>query len=552
MRPHGRQEYQSVTIRPLPKELSGAFVGHWIDPYNYLPSSRPALPMKLAPVSSMRSLFALLAVIVAVGAATPVALAQGSVLERLMGDEQGGAPSGGLLDLGGPDQPKFLHPDEAFYMDAKAVPGEGVRVEWLIQPEHYLYRGRSSVTATGADAELFGEAVFAPGKEKQDEYFGLVEVWYEKGSAMLPLGAGLAEPRTVELNVTYQGCADAGLCYPPITRVVQVDLPAGPLKTAGDVLGAAAPAGGDSGSGSGVAATTAQDAAGGSNTVTFVSEQDALASRLASGSLWLTLATFFGLGLLLTFTPCVLPMLPIISSIVVGQGEQATRRRAFTLSLAYVMAMALTYTVVGVIVGLTGAGVQAALQAPGVLVATAVLFVILSLSMFGVYELSAPGVHHRSAEQGGRSPEGRLARRCGGHGHHLRADRQPLRGGAASRCTHLHRPDRRCRARRCRAVLPRARHGPAGAAGRHFGRPADAEGRRVDGSRQGRVRHRAAGDGAAGAGPPHSRLGDGRRGRGAVHHRRRVPRCTRYARSGDRCWPARRQGRRASSRCCTA
>jgi thiol:disulfide interchange protein DsbD len=159
------------------------------------------------------------------------------------------------------------------------------------------------------------------------------------------------------LSLEYRGCSDLGLCYPPQTK--QIDFTAPPAKTA-----------------------TSSD--------TKVSEQDSIANILKSGSLWITLITFFGFGLLLSMTPCIFPMIPILSSVIIAQGEHISTKKAFGLSLVYVLAMAVAYTVAGVMAGLFGSNIQAALQNPYVISGFAFTFVILSLSMFGFYDLEMP------------------------------------------------------------------------------------------------------------------------------------------------------------------
>jgi len=213
-----------------------------------------------------------------------------------------------------------------------------------------------------------GIAVAAPrlpdGKKKNDEYFGEMEVYYHDVLATLPLQRQGADAQTVTLDVAYQGCADAGLCYPPITKQLSVRLPA-----------------------------AAQAAAAMSTPTQSVElpEQDRIARSLLAGEdLWKVMLGFLGVGLLLTFTPCVFPMIPILSSILVGQGDTLTTRRAFTLSLTYVLAMAATYTVAGVLAGLLGANLQAAFQDPWILSVFIAMFVLLALSMFGLYDLQIP------------------------------------------------------------------------------------------------------------------------------------------------------------------
>jgi thiol:disulfide interchange protein DsbD len=178
----------------------------------------------------------------------------------------------------------------------------------------------------------------------------------------------------VTLIAKYQGCAEIGICYPPQTQRVSLSLPEA-LVTAVLPAAAAAPA-------AVAPAASASDQP--------ISEQDQIAAVLANSGLWVVIAAFFGFGLLLAFTPCVFPMIPILSGIIAGQGTKITTRKAFVLSLVYVLAMALTYTLVGVLAGLFGANLQAAFQDPWVLSAFALVFVLLALSMFGFYDLQLP------------------------------------------------------------------------------------------------------------------------------------------------------------------
>ncbi len=205
-----------------------------------------------------------------------------------------------------------------------------------------------------------------------------------------------AAAQSVKLQATYQGCAEAGICYPPITRTVAVLLPAAGAGTAGAQPGvAAAP----------IAAPAREEASGAP-----ISEQDRLARTLLESPLWLSMGLFFGLGVLLAFTPCVFPMIPILSSIIVGQGSALTTRRAFTLSLVYVLAVAVTYTAAGVFAGLFGENLQAVFQNPWILTAFAAVFVLLALSMFGFYELQMPSaLQSKLTEVSNRQRGGTLA-----------------------------------------------------------------------------------------------------------------------------------------------
>jgi thiol:disulfide interchange protein DsbD len=207
-----------------------------------------------------------------------------------------------------------------------------------------------------------------PGEEKDDEFFGLLEVYHDQIEIQLPLKRGTGSVTDIVLTTTYQGCSEiTGICYPPIKKSVPISLPAAKLPAS-------------------VISTLSEEAAA----APALSEQDSLAQSLASGNTLATILLFFGLGLLLAFTPCVFPMIPILSSIIVGHGKALTTRKAFTLSLVYVLAMALTYTVAGVIAGMFGANLQAAFQNPWILGSFSALFVALALSMFGFYELQLP------------------------------------------------------------------------------------------------------------------------------------------------------------------
>jgi thiol:disulfide interchange protein DsbD len=271
-------------------------------------------------------------------------------------------------------QPNFLTADQAFQVAATAAGPDSVRLDWQITDGYYLYRSRIHVK-TASPVQL-GALALPEGKSQTDEYFGTQQIYEHALSATLPV-ARAADAGTVNLaiDVTYQGCAHAGLCYPPMTKTLAVTLP-----PAGGGTAAAAP---DTTAAVTAGATTA--AAGNS----FISEQDRLAALIRNGNLLLVLATFFGLGLLLAFTPCVLPMVPILSGIIAGHGTNVTTLRAFMLSLSYVLGMACTYTVAGIAVAAAGSHVQALFQQTWIIVLFAGLFVVLALSMMGLFTLRA-------------------------------------------------------------------------------------------------------------------------------------------------------------------
>ena len=270
-----------------------------------------------------------------------------------------GASAGGLA-LGARDA---LPEDQAFKFEAIAMSATEILVRWTIADGYYLYRDKIRFSvASGASVKL-GQPVLPAGVAKTDEHFGAVQVFYDLLEAPLPLTRLSSAADTLMLTGDYQGCKEAGICYPPITREIAVALPsyAGPLGNDSQRQTDRMP----------------------------VPEQDRLARSLGEDSIW-TLISFFGFGLLLAFTPCVFPMIPILSGIIAGQGDKITTARAFLLSVVYVLAMALTYTIAGVIAGVFGKNLQAAFQNTWMLAGFSAVFVLLSLSMFGFYELQLP------------------------------------------------------------------------------------------------------------------------------------------------------------------
>jgi thiol:disulfide interchange protein DsbD len=300
------------------------------------------------------------------------------------------APVTSLLPSFGAQEDEVLDPDVAFRLSADALDGNTLLARWEIAPKHYLYRDKFSFQLTDADGVALGDPTIPAGEEKDDEFFGRIQVFHDGVEVQVPVVREKAAAQRLQLVVGYQGCAEAGICYPPQKKTFTLNLPAG---TVGGVTPVATAA----------TAATAPAAA------EPLSEQDSLAASLASGNTAMTVLTFFGLGLLLAFTPCVFPMIPILSSIIVGQGASITTRRAFTLSLVYVLAMALTYTVAGVIAGLFGANLQATFQNPWILGSFAAVFVALALSMFGFFELQLPSrLQSRITEISNRQQGGNL------------------------------------------------------------------------------------------------------------------------------------------------
>ncbi|RDK08983.1 protein-disulfide reductase DsbD [Cupriavidus lacunae] len=270
----------------------------------------------------------------------------------------------------------FLPPEQAYRFAASQLDDKTIEVRFEVAPGYYMYRERFHFAAQPADVKL-GMPVYPHGKVKFDETFGKeMETYRDSVVIRVPVEAAPADGKW-SLTVTSQGCADKGLCYPPMESVYKVG--GGGLA---DLFGKRARSDAPAAAPAPVPATPAPAA------VLRADDSDRIAGALASRNLGLIAALFFGLGLLLTFTPCVLPMVPILSSIVVG--EHVTRGRALVVSLAYVAGMAVVYTAVGVAAGLLGEGLSAALQTPWVLGAFAALMVALALSMFGLYELQLP------------------------------------------------------------------------------------------------------------------------------------------------------------------
>lgn len=272
----------------------------------------------------------------------------------------------------------FLPPGVAFRVSGSSE-GNQLRFQWAIEPGYYLYKHRFSVTPIDPRVSL-GEPAFSRAPEpKDDPEFGQVEVFHDDITVTVPV---LGTPDGfAEVRVQYQGCAEKGLCYLPQshTEMFEVTAASASPVTSGPSL-VPTPAN----------AIQRQVSAGDTETASGIE------ALLASSSLTKIMLIFFGLGIALSLTPCVLPMVPILTSLIVGQGQKVTARRGFLLSSTYVAGMAITYTLAGVAAGASGAKIQFWLQDPAVLISTALIFFLLSLSMFGFYELQLPGfIRHR-------------------------------------------------------------------------------------------------------------------------------------------------------------
>ncbi|NIP73773.1 MAG: protein-disulfide reductase DsbD [Gammaproteobacteria bacterium] len=264
---------------------------------------------------------------------------------------------------------QFLDPEEAFVLSTEVAANGDLVAHWSIADEYYLYRDKLKFELQEAPAGVsLGAPQLPEGTIKDDEFFGRMAVFYHEVTGRLPVqGAGGGE--TLKVAIEYQGCAEAGLCYPPQTKTVGFTLPA---------AGAAAPP-----------------------------AEGALGGRIVM----LTVLGAFGVGLLLTFTPCVLPMIPILSSIVVGQGGgQLSSMRGGMLSVAYVLGTAVTWTAAGVLAGATGDQLQAYFQNPWAIGIFVTILVLLALSMFGFYEIQMPSsIQSRLQERSQKLQGGTIA-----------------------------------------------------------------------------------------------------------------------------------------------
>jgi len=297
----------------------------------------------------------------------------------------------------------FLPPEQAFVLKAELRDAHTVSLRWSMPAGYHLYRERLSFTGPGVT-----QPQLPAGQRKFDENFGKeMETYYGTLELQVPVSGNAP----FDLTIGYQGCADAGLCYPPVALTYAIN-PAAPgvltAKSTGDsgAAPAAAPAQADGGS-----ATGGAPAAQGVQAAPAAAAEDdtSLAQRtLQSGSVWRIGGAFLVFGLLLSFTPCVLPMVPILSSIIVGEGS-VTRKRGLLLAGAYSIGMALVYTALGVAAGLAGEGLAGALQKPWVLLTFGALLFLLALSMFDVYQLQLPSaLQSRLTESSGRQSGGKL------------------------------------------------------------------------------------------------------------------------------------------------
>lgn len=261
---------------------------------------------------------------------------------------------------------ELLPEDQAFRFFASVKDANTIHVNWVIADSYYLYKEKTKLSLNENPSTQIGSINIPQGIPFHDGAFGNVQIFYNDLSFDVPILRTATAPQSITLIAKYQGCADRGVCYPPMESKVELQLPEAVQLIDQSTT---------------TTATTA---------TTNISEQDQIFQSLQNDSLPLTLLSFFGFGLLLAFTPCIFPMIPILSGIIVGQGESVTTRKAFLLSLSYVFASALTYTLFGILAALFGSNLQVVFQEPWIIALFSGIFILLSLSMFGFYNLELP------------------------------------------------------------------------------------------------------------------------------------------------------------------
>lgn len=278
--------------------------------------------------------------------------------------------------LGNARQTVILPPDKAFGLEVSARDESTLLANFKITSGYYLYRDKVTFTISGDSAKAAGVKItnvsMPKGEMKSDPNFGDMTVFHQSFQAVITLKRNNNTAQDITLAASYQGCKENDLCYAPIDKQFSIVLPKASLATTVAPQMQASP-------------QSAQGVA-----MSADSESTQLAKLFKQGSFWLIVSFFFVAGLLLAFTPCVLPMIPILSGIIVGRSSHPTKMHGFLLSLAYVLGMALTYAAIGVAAGLSGTLLSSALQTPWALGSFAAVFVLLSLSMFGFYELQLP------------------------------------------------------------------------------------------------------------------------------------------------------------------
>lgn len=351
---------------------------------------------------AIRSLFSKLLVALLIGGASVSGAQTGSSPTQAGPSFSNSNPTSGAGQigalrglLGGANtQQELLPPDEAFGIEVRAVDAQTLIARFSPARDYYLYRDRISFVIQQPPGVSIANLALPKGEPKDDPTFGKVEVYHQPFEARITLAGGQPSITEVSLAASFQGCNDPiGVCYPPIEKILTVAFP----------LAGAAPAAAPAEAGRSLAATVSPS---GSAATDSLDENSRIGALFAGTSRWALVAAFFGFGVLLAFTPCMLPMIPILSGIIVGHGATMSRRHALGLSAIYVLAMAITYSLAGIAAGLAGTMLSAWLQNPWALGLFAAIFVLLALSMFGLYELQLPGWLQTRLADAGRGVRG--------------------------------------------------------------------------------------------------------------------------------------------------
>ncbi len=311
----------------------------------------------------------------------PAPVAKKPVTEKVKPAASAPTPLNELANLGSDEAlpgDELLSPEEAFKFSLSVNPDKPNHLQaiWAIADKYYLYRDKFKFKVVGDNTFSIGEIKYPPDKQKSDEYLGDYEVYAHDLVLYIPI-AGKGDPsQPLAVKVSYQGCAESGVCYPKITKTVELDI-SGFSAISNNTVPV-----------KNIVKSVVKNPVS-KNEAQVQSEQNALAGLLSSENTFLALLTFFAIGLGLAFTPCVFPMIPILSGIIAGQGSSAGSK-AFVMSVVYVLSMAVVYTIVGVIAGISGANFQVLFQNPWVLTGFSLVFIALALSMFGFYNLQLP------------------------------------------------------------------------------------------------------------------------------------------------------------------
>jgi len=280
---------------------------------------------------------------------------------------------------------EFLEPEQAFKLTATVQDSKTVIAEFSPAPGYYLYRDRITFKVESPGSISIAKTELPPGETKSDPTFGETKVFHQPFSAIVNLKREANSPNQLKLKVTYQGCSEKGICYPPINKTLNLVL-------------------------SNTSALPGQTQTPSKESPPSLFAEGGVTDALTNGSSWFAIGGFFLAGIGLAFTPCVLPMIPILSGIIAGHGQTVTRRRGFILALSYVLGMSITYALAGIGAALTGSLLATALQNAWVLGTFALVFVLLALSMFGMYELRMPEIiQSRAHSLSGRLSGGKIA-----------------------------------------------------------------------------------------------------------------------------------------------